>query len=55
MEKGRRSAGRDAPVHIDPEEFRSIGYECVDLVADHLSKVGGKPVTSRRAHPAWER
>ncbi len=36
---------RDSPILIDPEEFRKIGHECVDLIAEYFGGLGSAPVT----------
>ncbi|HLF13980.1 MAG TPA: aminotransferase class V-fold PLP-dependent enzyme [Bacteroidota bacterium] len=36
---------RDVPLRIDPEDFRKIGYECIDLIAGLLSGIASRPVT----------
>jgi len=34
-----------SPIGIDPEEFRKIGHECVDRIADLFGSLASKPVT----------
>lgn len=45
MEGSRPAADRSVPLGIDPEEFRAIGHECVDLVARLLGEIDRRPVT----------
>jgi aromatic-L-amino-acid decarboxylase len=39
--------GQAAPPHMTPDEFRRIGRELVDWVADYMERVGDLPVRSR--------
>ncbi len=36
---------RNAPIEIAPEEFRRLGYQLVDRIADFLSSLPQRPVT----------
>src|SRR4026207_330846 len=36
---------RKAPIEIAPEEFRRLGYQLVDRIADFLSSLPQRPVT----------
>jgi hypothetical protein len=36
---------RQAPIEIAPEEFRRLGYQLVDRIADFLSSLPQRPVT----------
>src|SRR5687768_15723955 len=36
---------RQAPIEIAPEEFRRLGYQLVDRIADFLSSLPQQPVT----------
>jgi aromatic-L-amino-acid/L-tryptophan decarboxylase len=38
--------GRDAPLAMDPEEFRRLGHDLVDALAGFLGSVPGRPVTT---------
>ena len=40
-----RAFGRNAPLEMDPEEFRAAGYRLIDAIADHLGKIRRLPVT----------
>ena len=51
METRQTDRGRDVPLLIDPEEFRSIGYECIDMITGLLSDIGRRPVTAGDGHP----
>lgn len=41
--EGRKTA-RDAPIEIDPEDFRALGHEAVDLIAEFLATLRERPV-----------
>jgi hypothetical protein len=43
---------RTAPIEIQPEEFRSIGYHLVDKIAELLDSLPTRPVTTAEAPPA---
>jgi glutamate/tyrosine decarboxylase-like PLP-dependent enzyme len=43
---------RTAPIEIQPEEFRSIGYHLVDKIAELLASLPTRPVTTAEAPPA---
>ena len=38
-------AQRDAPVALEPAQFRSLGHELIDRIADFLASVPTRPVT----------
>jgi aromatic-L-amino-acid/L-tryptophan decarboxylase len=52
MDQHTPSPGRNAPLGMDPEEFRAVGYECVDIVARLLSGIADRPVTRGHAPSA---
>ena len=37
---------RIAPIEINKEEFRKIGYQLIDLIADFITCIKEKPVTT---------
>ena len=48
--------GKRAPLALDPEHFRRLAHEAVDLVSDYLAGVGAGPVfrpmtPGERTHP----
>jgi aromatic-L-amino-acid decarboxylase len=45
MNKKNISGQGQPPIAIGPDEFREIGHECVDRVADLLASMGSTPVT----------
>ena len=46
MEERHELDERRAPVELDPEEFRRLGHETVDAIADFLRTLGERPVTT---------
>src|SRR5258705_13562588 len=45
-DKATRPAGaREAPLDMDPEEFRRAGHRLVDLIAEWLGRMPAGPVT----------
>ena len=38
--------GRNAPIDLSPEEFRRLGHELVDQVAEHLASLPARKVTA---------
>lgn len=38
-------SGRHAPLDMTPQEFRSVGHDLVDRIADFLGGIGDRPVT----------
>jgi len=44
-QKVRDLRNRKAPIEISPEEFRRLGYQLVDRIADFLSSLPQRPVT----------
>jgi glutamate/tyrosine decarboxylase-like PLP-dependent enzyme len=45
METPPRLGARHAPVELDPDEFRRLGHEAVDAIAEFLRTLPGRPVT----------
>lgn len=37
---------RNSPVEITPEEFKQIGYQLIDTIADFIENINKKPVTT---------
>lgn len=46
---------RQAPLHLDPEEFRALGHAVVDRLADHMASLPGRPITAGEAPSAIRR
>ncbi|MFN2440374.1 MAG: aspartate aminotransferase family protein, partial [Chitinophagaceae bacterium] len=36
---------REAPIEVDKEEFKKIGYQLIDSIAEFIDKIAEKPVT----------
>src|SRR5262245_19859962 len=45
MEKPEALTSRTAALDMPPEEFRRLGYQMVDRIADFLTSLPGRPVT----------
>ena len=45
LQSMRESEGRESPIEIDPEQFRRLGHDLVDDVADFLRSLPQRPVT----------
>ena len=45
MDVRRELESRRAPVDLDPDEFRRLGHETVDAIADFLHTLRERPVT----------
>jgi len=43
---------RNAPIEMQPEEFRSMGYRLVDRIAEFMDTLSSRPVTTGEAPPA---
>src|SRR5688500_20259778 len=41
-----KSTGRNAPIDIDPGEFRQLGHDLVDRIAELLETLPGRRVTA---------
>lgn len=52
MEQRPPGGDRTIPILIDPEEFRKIGHECIDMIASYLAGIASRPVT--RGHKPSE-
>jgi glutamate/tyrosine decarboxylase-like PLP-dependent enzyme len=46
MDAPREIGARRAPVELDPDEFRRLGHETVDAIADFLRTLPERPVTT---------
>jgi len=46
MDAPRDLEARHAPVELDPEEFRRLGHETIDAIADFLRTLPERPVTT---------
>jgi hypothetical protein len=54
MEKPQVLKSRNAALDMPPEEYRRLGYQLVDRIADFLTSLPGRPVTpgeTRQALP----
>lgn len=54
MEKTQALKARAAALDMPPEEFRRLGYQVVDRIADFLTSLPGRPVTPGETRPALQ-
>jgi hypothetical protein len=45
VEPDSASLKREAPLAMDPEQFRAVAHELVDRIADFLGSLPQRPVT----------
>jgi len=46
MQEQNSNSGRDSPIDVNPERFRSAGHELIDRIADLLATLRQRPVTA---------
>ena len=54
MEKSQALTSRNAALDIHPDEFRRLGYQVVDRIADFLTSLPGRPVTPDETRQALQ-
>jgi glutamate/tyrosine decarboxylase-like PLP-dependent enzyme len=54
MEEPQELKSRTAALNVPPEEFRRLGYQLVDRIADFLTSLPGRPITSGETRQALQ-